>query len=73
MTIYDMHSDVHVRLERGEPIFDIKLNGKAELNSVIPVLKAKRYRGSEGYRAGRQRKGKCSSEKCNPDWKEPRG
>ncbi|WP_153977933.1 Ger(x)C family spore germination protein [Paenibacillus xylanilyticus] len=41
MTIYDMHSDVHVRLERGEPIFDIKLNGKAELNSVIPVLKAK--------------------------------
>ncbi|MCG7382654.1 Ger(x)C family spore germination protein [Paenibacillus sp. ACRRY] len=41
MTLYDMHSDVHVRLEQGEPIFDIKLIGKAELNSVIPILKAK--------------------------------
>ncbi|MFS0869810.1 Ger(x)C family spore germination protein [Paenibacillus xylanilyticus] len=41
MTLYDMHSDIHVRMERGEPVFDIKLIGKAELNSVIPVLKAK--------------------------------
>ncbi|WP_337032296.1 Ger(x)C family spore germination protein [Paenibacillus illinoisensis] len=41
MTLYDMHSDIHVRMEHGDPVFDIKLTGKAELNSVIPVLKAK--------------------------------
>ncbi|KQY83031.1 hypothetical protein ASD24_12120 [Paenibacillus sp. Root52] len=41
MTLFDMDSDIRVRLVDGEPYFDINLTGKGELNSVIPILKAK--------------------------------
>ncbi|MFX3647344.1 MAG: Ger(x)C family spore germination protein [Paenibacillus sp.] len=40
MTLYHMHSDIQAKLQNGEPHFIINLTGKAELNSVIPVLKA---------------------------------
>ncbi|MCF7755292.1 Ger(x)C family spore germination protein [Paenibacillus xylanexedens] len=40
MKLYRMHSDIHVKLLNGEPHFVINLTGRAELNSVIPVLKA---------------------------------
>lgn len=40
MKLYNMRSDIHVKLQNGEPHFVINLAGKAELNSVIPVLKA---------------------------------
>ncbi|MEC0127950.1 Ger(x)C family spore germination protein [Paenibacillus pabuli] len=41
MTVYNMNSKIKVRLVNGRPFFDITLLGKAELNSVIPVLKVK--------------------------------
>ncbi|WP_458126310.1 Ger(x)C family spore germination protein [Paenibacillus sp. Z3-2] len=40
MKLYRMQSDIHVKLQNGEPHFVINLTGRAELNSVIPVLKA---------------------------------
>ncbi|UPK46137.1 Ger(x)C family spore germination protein [Paenibacillus pabuli] len=41
MTVYNMNSKIKVRLVKGQPFFDITLMGKAELNSVIPILKVK--------------------------------
>ncbi|WP_426249542.1 Ger(x)C family spore germination protein [Paenibacillus pabuli] len=41
MTVYNMNSKIKVRLINGQPFFDITLRGKAELNSVIPILKVK--------------------------------
>ncbi|MGN7412143.1 Ger(x)C family spore germination protein [Paenibacillus sp. SAF-068] len=47
MTLYNMHSDIQAKLQNGEPHFIITLTGKAELNSVIPVLKAKDIVGTK--------------------------
>ncbi|PQP80099.1 hypothetical protein C0Q44_29150 [Paenibacillus sp. PCH8] len=41
LTMYSMNSVIQVKIHNGEPLFLINLQGKAELNSVIPVLKAK--------------------------------
>ncbi|WFR61900.1 Ger(x)C family spore germination C-terminal domain-containing protein [Paenibacillus amylolyticus] len=47
MTVYNMRSDIQAKLQNGEPHFIINLTGKAELNSVIPVLKAKDIVGTK--------------------------
>ncbi|MFC9707885.1 Ger(x)C family spore germination protein [Paenibacillus sp. NPDC056933] len=41
MTVYNLNSKIKVRLVNGRPFFDITLLGKAEINSVIPLLKVK--------------------------------
>jgi len=47
MTLYNTHCDIQAKLQNGEPHFIINLTGKAELNSVIPVLKAKDIVGTK--------------------------
>nr|WP_154983928.1 Ger(x)C family spore germination protein [Paenibacillus xylanexedens] len=41
MSLFDMKSKIQAELRNGEPFFTIHLTGKAELISVIPVLKVK--------------------------------